>query len=367
MSKAWYDQGDYWLNLANNYIIAYQQLPQEAPQHVEVSSYKDFAGIKLIFESNCIENAGLSESETRKVILDHIPEIPSNYNIYKKIVSIKKKTALFHYEIDELLTNMAERGIDLKELKITYSYSNKTKEAVEVLQHYGAYFMVVGHTTDFMKLFLIFYLQETNQLDIITKKEKVIPMEYYKPIVDWPDLYSEDIIKNLHYQMAKGIMPKDSNVEAGEYRIDSRAVGFDTLFLSPQHVPDAMRDFVDYANDLQCLSHYLNTWEEPISAITCAAKISHKFVRIHPFPDFNGRISRLLLMMSLYANGVPFALTLRSTKKDRHRYLRALKFANNGNYNLYEILIAMNIVKGFQDIDNNLEIAGYKKIFELIE
>lgn len=90
-----------------------------------------------------------------------------------------------------------------------------------------------------------------------------------------------------------------------------------------------------------------------------AAAISHEFVAIHPFPDFNGRVSRLLLAAALFAASVPFAVTLRGDKRGQAaRYRQALRRADNGNIEPFAGLIARRVVETFQEIDRNLIRAG---------
>jgi Fic family protein len=100
--------------------------------------------------------------------------------------------------------------------------------------------------------------------------------------------------------------------------------------------------------------------------VMVAAEVSYNFVRIHPFPDFNGRMSRLLLTMALRAFGVPFSLALRgSNTKSRHRYFFALQRADTGDLKPYATLIAMRLVESFQEIDENLRLAGQKTLLEI--
>ncbi len=105
--------------------------------------------------------------------------------------------------------------------------------------------------------------------------------------------------------------------------------------------------------------------------ILIMAQISYEFVRVHPFIDFNGRVSRLLLQFVAMAFGIPFCIVIKGNKKARHRYIEALRRAdaivdfNNINYKHlepYATLIAMSICEAFEEINTNLSLAGLEPI-----
>ena len=69
----------------------------------------------------------------------------------------------------------------------------------------------------------------------------------------------------------------------------------------------------------------IRTAEHPIEFI---AKAHGRFERIHPFLDGNGRTGRLLLNLILVRSGYPPAVIY---KRDRNRYLKALRKADAGD------------------------------------
>lgn len=153
--------------------------------------------------------------------------------------------------------------------------------------------------------------------------------------------------------MAKDLLPKDAEVRAGFYRIDNRTTDFQTAFPAHENVPKAMENFIIHSNKL------INSDENPVIK---AAKISHDFVAIHPFPDFNGRMSRLLMNMVLLREGLPFLVALKGNKKEKHKYMNAIRRANRGKIDRYACLIAIAINNALKELNANLEKAGIKPI-----
>lgn len=74
-----------------------------------------------------------------------------------------------------------------------------------------------------------------------------------------------------------------------------------------------------------------------------AAIAHHGFEAVHPFPDGNGRVGRLLLNLLLMREGYPPALLLRDW---RIRYIQALDTANTGNYRPLANLIGQAVEDG---------------------
>jgi Fic/DOC family len=83
-------------------------------------------------------------------------------------------------------------------------------------------------------------------------------------------------------------------------------------------VPTAIRSWVDSLNDIA-------TAERPIEALALA---HNQFECVHPFIDGNGRTGRLLLNLVLVRLGYAPATIC---KRDRSKYLRALRSADAGD------------------------------------
>lgn len=90
----------------------------------------------------------------------------------------------------------------------------------------------------------------------------------------------------------------------------------------------------------------LNNREKGIKAIFSAVRIHHETVRIHPFVDGNGRISRLLMNLRLMRAGFPPTILRR---EERRSYYSALEKADKGDLRPLAMLIA-------KDIENALDL-----------
>jgi len=175
-------------------------------------------------------------------------------------------------------------------------------------------------------------------------------------------IFTHTGLKNLHRVLAHGLMPDDAGVPAGKYRIDSRSVGWDIAFPAPELVRESMSNFLRESDEL--LMDFIRG-ESDKDLLQLAAQISYHFVRIHPFPDFNGRLSRIIMNMVLLMGRCPVPIAIRGDKKGKDRYFTALRHANSGNMKSLDALVAMEVVEAFQGIDKNLELAGLPTIWSV--
>lgn len=83
---------------------------------------------------------------------------------------------------------------------------------------------------------------------------------------------------------------------------------------------------------------------------------------IHPFGDFNGRISRILLNMVLQLEMVPFYIILRSTNREKRKYMTSMKHYYQGRPNTYLALVCKDFIEEIESINSRLKIAGISPI-----
>lgn len=141
-----------------------------------------------------------------------------------------------------------------------------------------------------------------------------------------------DYIHFLHNITMMGIMPPK---DRGALRTDPVTVGDPNIsFPAPSLVPALMDNFCKtFPTILPTTTTY-----DPIRK---AAETSYRFVRIHPYVDGNGRISRLLMNLVLWGHFPP--VYLKADKKGRRKYMYALHRANRDDLEPLACLIAMSL------------------------
>lgn len=74
--------------------------------------------------------------------------------------------------------------------------------------------------------------------------------------------------------------------------------------------------------------------------ISLLSWFQHRFVLIHPFNDYNGRVARLLTNLLLLNLGLPIITITAETGEERGKYIEAMKAADKHDYSKLENLIA---------------------------
>lgn len=108
---------------------------------------------------------------------------------------------------------------------------------------------------------------------------------------------SEAFVKELHRTLKNGTSDARKEwFEVGGYKRLPNTVG-DMPTAPPEEVPVRMREFIDACNTRETLS-----FDDLLD-------LHHRFERIHPFQDGNGRVGRLLLFRECLRRGiVPFII-----------------------------------------------------------
>lgn len=131
---------------------------------------------------------------------------------------------------------------------------------------------------------------------------------------------SEKFIKDLHFRMFGTVWGW-----AGTFRKSNKNIGrVDSLLVATE-----IRKLLD---DCSYWIKYQTFSEEEV-----AVRFSHRLVWTHPFPNGNGRHSRLMadIMTEHIFNKSPFSWGGKSIKSDqdiRDEYLAALREADNGSF-----------------------------------
>ena len=86
------------------------------------------------------------------------------------------------------------------------------------------------------------------------------------------------------------------------------------------------------------------------SIIELLAWFQHQFVYIHPFQDYNGRVTRMLTTFILLEIGLPPIEIKADTKQDRDKYLQAMYSADEGDLTKLESLIKQALDESLSNI-----------------
>jgi Fic family protein len=277
---------------------------------------------KQIFESNRIEGEGLSEGDTKKMVLAEFKK-----DFPKEVVESLKDVSLSVVKI-----NKASNEAEFPKLGITVKYKKSEREIYAVTGHLIALLRSDAHAGHVLSESLDAYSTylnniATNYPSIGNQKEELGKGKYFNlrkaflNRVNKGFYLSEEFLKVLHKSICVG-STNNNNGGPGEYRPGPANIDDETIFLEPSLVPSAMNHFIN--------SHRERVVKENHNPILEAARIKEEFIKIHPFGDFNGRISRIILSGYLRSEGFPFYVILRGTSKDRRRYISAMKHSYRG-------------------------------------
>ena len=147
-------------------------------------------------------------------------------------------------------------------------------------------------------------------MDNLIKAQKYIFRNYQKLSI------GQHTAKHLHTLLASNLFE-----EVGRYRKHDIELGN----FKPPHffeVPQQMKNWEDDYNEREKHAKVKK------QKIELCAWLIHRFLWIHPFFDYNGRISRLLGMIFLFRNNLP-VVTFQTTK--RIDFVQAVKQATESD------------------------------------
>jgi CRISPR-associated endonuclease/helicase Cas3 len=156
-----------------------------------------------------------------------------------------------------------------------------------------------------------------------------------------------ELIIKLHQETFGWIFPD----WAGKYRTirvefsGKEAVSF-------RMIPELIKNLCD---DLNIRLKNINKESEDFinQVVELLAWFQHRFVLIHPFQDYNGRISRILTVLILLKLNLPAIEIKASLGSDRKKYLESMYAADEGNYSKLEELIGNALNESFVKINKH--------------
>ncbi|MCG2692695.1 Fic family protein [Candidatus Parcubacteria bacterium] len=189
----------------------------------------------------------------------------------------------------------------------------------------------------------------------IIPRSKLIPLEIEGIKRAWDFVLRErskhaipitpTFIRKIHAIGFKWIFPK----MAGKFRTINVTVSNHTppkFYLIPQLTEDFCQDIKERYKHLPGIEN-TKFLDELIEFI---AWLHHKFLWIHPFQDYNGRIARLLINIILLNLNLPPIELKVETKVGRKKYVTALQEADKGDYIKLQKLIHSALKEAAQEL-----------------
>lgn len=110
-------------------------------------------------------------------------------------------------------------------------------------------------------------------------------------------------------------------IHAGQYKTRPNSVITQTgerfEYASPEETPALMTDLISWYNDAEK--------QRKMTPVELASLFHYRYIRIHPFEDGNGRISRLIVNYILFRHDYPMIVV---QSKDKKNYLSALSLCD---------------------------------------
>ncbi|MBV8253877.1 MAG: Fic family protein [Chitinophaga sp.] len=158
---------------------------------------------------------------------------------------------------------------------------------------------------------------------------------------------SESTIRSLHVVLlvrpywkdavTSSGQPSRKQIQVGTYKTEPNNVRLSNgrifHYAMPEETPALMQEMVDWYRKEENARQ--------LHPLQLAALLHYKFVRVHPFDDGNGRLSRLLMNYALLRNNYP-PVIIKSI--DKRNYLFALNEADGGNLDYFVHYIGQQLI-----------------------
>lgn len=135
--------------------------------------------------------------------------------------------------------------------------------------------------------------------------------------------------------------PTKKRVEIGKYKTTPNHVKTITgeifYFTSPEDTPAKMAELIDWYKE--------NHSNKKMHPLMFAVEFHHRFIRIHPFDDGNGRVVRLIMNLLLMQKELPPVII---KVKDKEEYYSTLQQADAGNLEPFYIFIGTQLIRSME-------------------
>lgn len=315
----------WWKNYKEEFILMLEYI-EGIKERTDLSAFfKDYkieTMIRMVFESNTIENEGLDLSGTKRLFSEILQ--PTLKELENKEASDEKEKMLSRRLVEKLrnLTN----NLDITDYQdsTVVLYKNKKKEFTTTLNH----------------------LTVMCVIDSIFRDAR-------EDIEDYADVFNTINLKQYHEYLNRGLDNNDNGLP-GEYRIDGAYINMDTIFLQPSLISMAVE---------RALNNLLTALNSGKNRYLAIMEFVATFIKIHPFGDGNGRLSRIILNLAFLYDDVPFYLVLRSNSKDKKKYIEAMiEFHSKRKLIKFISVVARTFINQVKEINSSLDLAGVERI-----
>ena len=318
----------WWENYKDEFILMLEYIESIKQRKDLDTFFKDYrieTMIRMVFESNTIENEGLDLTGTKRLFSEILQPVISE--LESKNVVDEKEKILFEKMAEKL--NKLANNLDITDYHNSklIIYKDKKKEFTTTLNH--------------LKVMTI--------TDIIFK-------DFKEEVKNYNNVFNSKILKQYHEFLSRGL-DNNNNGKPGEYRVDGAYIDMNTIFLQPSLISDAIEKSFELL---------LNSLKDGKNIYLQVMLFVAKFIKIHPFGDCNGRLSRIILNLAFLYNDVPFYLVLRSNSRDKKKYIEAMReFYQKKKISKFISVVSKAFIKQIEEINNNLEMADKEQIVPL--
>jgi Fic family protein len=155
--------------------------------------------------------------------------------------------------------------------------------------------------------------------------------------INYKQEITPDLVLAIHKEAFGWIFPD----WAGKYRT-VRVEFSGKEFVQPHQISELI---INFCADLNERIKQLNPKEDIFieEVVVLLAWFQHRFVWIHPFQDYNGRIARMLTILILLKLNLPPIEIKADSGQDRKKYLESMYAADESNYERLENLIGTSM------------------------
>ncbi|MEZ4941198.1 MAG: Fic family protein [Saprospiraceae bacterium] len=272
-------------------------------------------------------------------------------------------------QLDEVLNKIDQKNAELAALKpLAYDQEERLWKKFRLEWNYNSNH-IEGNTLTYQEteLYLIFDQTPTNPhtgRELEEMKAHDVAVELIRQWASDPNRQlTEADIRELNKTILVRPFWKDAETSDGQKT--RRQIQIGEYKQHPNHVRLPNNEIFRYAEPADVpqkmgeLLEWYRTEGSNLHPIITAALLHYRFVRIHPFDDGNGRISRLLLNYHLLRNNLP-PLVIKSA--DKQNYLFALQKADVGDLDAFCIYVAEQLL---WSLDLSIKAAKGESIEEI--